>query len=138
MKKQFINAIERKCFTLFASFVIVFCSFSRSYALPDRPTNVAKTAEISYKGLKDDALVFKVDFKNEAAQPFVLVIKNETDVIYSKSFKGKALNSDVLVTEVPENCKLSFTIRAGNKDYTQNFEINSKTKVVEELLVKGI
>jgi len=139
MKKQLTNAIQKKVFTLLVAFVIVFSSTVTSYALPDRPSKVAKNAEISYKGLQDKSLVFKVDYKNESAQPFELVIKNEfNDIIFAKKFNASPLNTDVYLSDVPESCKLSFTIRSGKKDFTQTFEINTKTKIVEEFLVKGV
>lgn len=139
MKKQLTNAIEKKAFTLLLAFVTIFCSSVKSYALPDRPSNTAKSAEISYKGLQDKSLVFKVDFKNESAQLFELVIKNDfNDIIYSRKFSAKPLNTDVYLSDVPESCKLSFIIRTGKKDYTQSFEIDTKTKTLQEYLVKGI
>lgn len=139
MKKQVTNAIKKKVFTLLVAFVMVFCSSVKLYALPDRPSSNTKAAEISYKGLQDKLLVFKVDFKNESAQPFELVIKNDfNEIIYSKRFGAKALNTDVYLSDVPETCKLSFIIKTGKKDYSQSFEIDTRTKTVEEYLVKGI
>ncbi len=139
MKTQLTNAIKKKVFTLLVAFVLVFCSSIKLYALPDRPSALAKSVEVSYKGLQDKALVFKVGFKNEPAQPFLLIIKNEfNDVIFSKKFDAKPLDTDVYLSDVPESCKLTFQIRSGKKDYSQTFEINTKTKVVEEFLVKGI
>lgn len=139
MKKQTPNAIAKKFFTMLVAFAIVFCSSVTSYALPDNALKDAKAAEVTYKGAKDKLLMFKVDFKNEAAQPFQLVIMNDqNEVIYAKRFDPKPLHTDVYLSDVPESCKLTFTIATSGKDYKQSFEINSKAKFVEEFLVKGI
>ena len=83
MKKQLTNAITKKVFTLLVVLGTLGVVSEKSYALPDKPAKVTKAADISYKGLKDKMLVFKVDYKNEVAEPFQLMIRNDqNEVLY--------------------------------------------------------
>ena len=135
MKKQFITAISRTFSTVL---FVVFLSTSQSvYALPDSSIN--KEPEVTYKGLSDKKLMFNVNYRNEAADPIQLTIKNETgEIVYSKQFESKPLNRTMLFSEFPETSKLTFVITAGKKEISQTFQINTEVKTVEEFIVKSI
>ncbi|MDB5247721.1 MAG: hypothetical protein JWQ40_2115 [Segetibacter sp.] len=139
MKKQFTTAITKKAFTFLVALVIIFCSTQQSFAFADRSGSEIKTAEITYSGVKDKALIFKVDYKNESSENFQLIIRNEqNDIIYARKYDGKPLNTDIYLSDVPEDCKLTFVIRSGKKEFSQAFAINTSVKTVSELEVKGL
>lgn len=140
MKKQLINSIEKKVFTFLVAFVLLFGSYAKTYASPERPDGDTKSSYITYNGLKDNYyLVFRVDYKNEGAQAFDLVIKNEqSEVLYSKKFDAKPLNSDILLTEVPDGSKLTFSIITKKNKFSQSFAIDTKVKTIAEYVVKGL
>lgn len=136
MKKQIsIKAISKKAFP-----VLLFAILSMTqsaYALPG--TSVNKEPEITYKGVSDKKLMFNINFKNEAAQPLHLTIKNEAgEVIYATQFESKPLNKTIVFPEFPESGKLTFVMSAGKKEVAQTFQINAQVKTVEEFTVKGI
>ena len=134
MKKQLINSIEKKVFTFLVAFVFFFGSYAKIYASPN-----GESSYFTYMGLKDNFLVFKVDYKNELVQPFKLVIKNEVnEVLYQKMFDAKPLSTNVLLTEVPDNSKLTFSIVTINNNFSKSFEIDTKVKTTEEYIVKGL
>ena len=134
MKKQLINSIEKKVFTFLVAFVFFFGSYAKIYASPN-----GESSYFTYAGLKDNFLVFKVDYKNELVQPFKLVIKNEVnEVLYQKMFDAKPLSTNVLLTEVPDNSKLTFSIVTINNNFSKSFEIETKVKTTEEYIVKGL
>lgn len=137
MKKQLTKAISKKVFTLFFTAFVLCGGSQRSYALPD--STPAKGAEIVYKGLQDRKLVFIINYRNEAAETFQLIVKNDqNEILYFKEYDGKPLNTKMLFSEVPENCKLIFSIKTGKNEVSQAFEINTQVKTVEEFIVKGI
>ena len=139
MKKQSANATGKMAIAVLASFVFLFSSYSKTYASKDSATNAAKFNAVTYQGLKDKSLVFKVDYKNEMAKPFQLVIKGEeNETIYSKSFDAKPLNISILLNEVPENCKLTFEFQSPENNFSQSFQIDTKVTTVEEYVVKGL
>src|SRR4051812_38951742 len=126
MKKQFINSIAKKAFTFSVALVLIFGSYATASAADNETASEAKSSYVSYKGLKENYLVFKVDYKNEKVQPFQLVIKNEqNDVLYIKNFEAKPLDTDVLLTEVPDNSKLTFSIVSKKDNYSKSFTIDS-------------
>ena len=139
MKKQLINSIEKKVFTFLVAFVFFFGSYAKIYASPNAPFNSKESSYFTYTGLKDNFLVFKVDYKNELVQPFKLVIKNEVnEVLYQKMFDAIPLNTNVLLTEVPDDSKLTFSIVTIENNFSKSFEIDTKVKTTEEYIVKGL
>lgn len=138
MKKQLIS-IQKKGFAFLVAFALIFSTYATSFATPESRVRDEKASYISYKGLKDNYLVFKVDYKNEMAQPFQLVIKNgQNEVLYSKSFEAKPLNTNILLTEIPDNSKLTFLIQTKKSSFNQTFAIDSKVKTIEEYIVKDL
>lgn len=139
MKKQLNIPIEKKALKFLVAFALLFGSYVTSFATPVGPTKDAKSSYISYKGLKDKFLVFTVDYKNEMEQPFQLVIKNEhNDVLYSKSYEAKPLNKDILLTDLPDDSKLTFSIESKKNNYNQTFAIDTNVKTIQEYIVKDL
>jgi hypothetical protein len=140
MKKQFINSITKKAVAFSLAFALILAGYSNSFASASGPVGETKAAYVTYKGLKDDNhLVFRIDYKNESEQPFQLVIKNDHgDVLYSKAFDAKPLNSNILLTELPDNSKLTFSIVSKTGNYSQSFKIDSKVRTTQEYIVKGL
>ena len=139
MKKQLINSIEKKVFTFLVAFVFFFGSYAKIYASPTEPMSKDSAPYFTYTGLRDNFLVFKVDYKNELVQPFKLVIKNEVnEVLYQKMFDAIPLNTNVLLTEVPDDSKLTFSIVTIDNNFSKSFEIDTKVKTTEEYIVKGL
>ena len=137
MKKQSTAAISKRAVTLTLAAFLLLGFKSTASLLPDSTT--LKAPEIVYQGLQDKNLVFNVNYINETGEPFQLIVKNEENmVLYFKEYKDKLVNSRILFTEVPENCKLTFSIKTGKREVSQAFEINTRIKTVEEFVVKGL
>ncbi len=139
MKKQLINSIEKKALTFSVALMLVFGNYAKSFEVKADSAAKTKSSFISYKGLRNDHLVFEVDYKNELSEPFELIIKNDqNDILYKKAFDAKPLNTDVLLTEVPDGIKLTFSIHTRKNNLNQSFEIDTRIKTTEEYVVKGI
>jgi hypothetical protein len=137
MKKQSTASISKKAFSLTLAAFLLLGFHSNATVLPDSIT--LKGPEIAYQGLQDKNLVFNVNYTNETGEPFQLIVKNEENMIlYFKEYKDKVVTTKILFTEVPENCKLTFTIKTGKKEVSQAFEVNTQIKTVEEFVVKGL
>ncbi|HEX8356020.1 MAG TPA: hypothetical protein VF610_01340 [Segetibacter sp.] len=138
MKKQF-NAIQKKAFTFLLAAVIVLSSSATLYALPGVGTGEAKQAEIVYKGIQDKFLVFNIDYKNETNEDFFLIIRNEfSEVLFSRKYDAKPLTTNILLSDIPDDARLTFTIKTGKKEFVQGFRINSSVKLVADYDVKVI
>ena len=139
MKKQSVIATGMKALAVLVCFVVVSCSYSNSFASGGSIETAVKFNAVTYEGSKDQSLVFKVDYKNELAQAFKLVIRGEAnDVFYSKSFDSKPLTVNIVLKELPENCKLTFEFQSPEKNLSQSFQIDTNVKTVEEYVVKGL
>lgn len=139
MKKQSAYPIQKKVFAVLASFVIIFCTNLKTYAFTDSNSTAAKLTAVSYQGLKDKLLVFKVDYKNDLSKPALLVIRGDAnEILYRKLFEAKPSNTNILLSEVPENCKLTFEILTVEKSLSQSFQIDTNVKTIHEYVVKGV
>lgn len=139
MKKQLINSIEKKVFTFLVAFVLFFGSYAKTYASPTDPLGDNNSSYFTYAGLKNNFLVFKVDYKNELVQPFQLVIRNEVnEVLYQKKFDANPLSTSILLTEIPDDSKLTFSIVTVNNNFSKSFKIDTEVKTTEEYIVKGL
>src|SRR5438067_3378458 len=122
MKKQLIKSIGKKALTFCAIFLLIFGTYAKGFSAPAGPENSEKSSYIKYQGPKDNYLVFKVDYANELAQPFQLVIQNDhNEVLYTKAFDSRPLNTNVLLTEIPDDSKLTFSIVSKASNYRQSF-----------------
>ena len=139
MKKQSAVSIQKRAFTFLAALVIVISSSVDLYAHTEPKSSDLKQAQVTYKGLQDRFLVFHVDYKNELAQAFILTIRNEqSQVLYSKKYDAKSLSANILLSDIADDCKLTFAIKTGKKEFTQAFEINNRVKTVFEYEVKSM
>ena len=133
MKMQSTHAISRKVFSLILAAVISGLMPQTVSAHPGK--TLGKGVEITYAGTRDKGVIFNVNYKNELSQPFQLTVRNEqNDVLYIEQYGATVLHKSILFSEVPENCKLTFSIVVGRKEFSsQTFEIKSHVKTVEEL-----
>ncbi len=137
MKKQTTSAISKRALTFTFAAFLLFGFNSNATTLPDGVGS--KGPEIVYQGLQDKNLVFNVNYNNETGEPLQLSVRNEENlVLYFKEYKDKQVNTKILFTDLPENCKLTFSIKTGKKEVSQAFEINTEVKTVEEFVVKGL
>jgi hypothetical protein len=133
MKKQLAKTVS----TLLVAAVVLFNA--SVFAGPRRSSNNLQGVNISYSGLREKQLVFKVDYKNELAQPFQIIISNEfNDIIHNQKYDAAPLNTTLLLSEIPESGKITFTLRTADKEFKQTFEINREVKTVEEVVVKDV
>ena len=119
--------------------LVIATTASTVHAYPGKGFSLDRPFEISYKGAQDKLLCFKIDFKNEMNQPFQLLIINEQkEVLYKKDYDNKPLNTQLLLSEIPEDCRLTFVINTNDQKLTQSFQINKEVKTVEQFVVKGL
>lgn len=138
MKKQLTQTIAKKASLLILAVVILFGAAPASYAQTENNISL-KGVEITYQGLQNKKLLFNINYKNEVAEPFELIIKNEqNEIIFFQKYNAQPLNRSILFSEVNDNCKITFLIKTGKKELAQAFKINTEVKTSEEYLVKGI
>ena len=102
-------------------------------------TGSASTAEVSYVGNQEGEPLFNVMYNNSTGARFsIRVMDSEGRQIYQGVFKERKFNKKFKVTNADNYGKLVFVIRNFQDDSQQRFEVNSNTRVVEDILVKEV
>ena len=82
---------------------------------------------VKYQGIKDNSIVFKVDFNNPTAEKFSLIIKNDNgDVVYNQQFTDANFSKSVSFQNTDSEIHPVFVIRSANGEIVRQFSV-SKT-----------
>jgi hypothetical protein len=95
---------------------------------------------IKYVGKANDQLVFQVDFDNVNDEVFSLAIKDaDGNILYVDRFKDKKFSKRFKFDQSGyNNMKLSFIITTDKEKDVQAFEINSNTRVIDDVVVTNL
>ncbi|MFT3826466.1 MAG: hypothetical protein QM731_21275 [Chitinophagaceae bacterium] len=95
-----------------------------------------KSAIIKHLGNDGDNMYFQVLLNNESGEKFYLTVKDADGVIlFQETYNDKKFDKKFLLTK-GETDKVTFVLKSAKNNTTQSFEINSSTKLVEEIVVK--
>lgn len=148
MKKQlmrFVHAGVPSTFFKASAIVILLAgaSYTTIQAAPAsysvvNPDPGVKDAVIKHIGSTNETLLFEVKVANESGERFTILIKDDlgttlyrgvySDKNFSKKFQFPKADSD----------KIIFVVKSASGNKTESFEINSNTRVVEEVIVKRV
>jgi hypothetical protein len=147
MKKQMMRVVNTTLFSKFfkaSAFVLVLTGgyvaaqaspVSYAYSIPTPGTG---NVQISHISSNDQSLVFQVKVANVTGERFQITVKDESNnTLYRGTFTGKDFAKKFVLPKGDLN-KLSFIVRGASDNKTESFEINSNTKVVEEVTVTRI
>jgi hypothetical protein len=135
MKKQnFSSLVKKSILSLsFASLVLIGLATTASAST----TDTTPTPAVKYLGSLDGQPVFRVELNNETAKAQYLTIKDDQGVVlyaekikskqFSKSFKFE--NSD------RDNVKLTFIVETDKNVQSQEFKVNTNTRVLNDVVV---
>ncbi|MHA4812144.1 hypothetical protein ACX0G9_28880 [Flavitalea flava] len=102
-------------------------------------TGSATTAEVSYLGSQNGEPLFNVLYNNTTGSRFSLeVLDGDGMRIFLGSYNDKTFDKKFRVADASSNSKLTFIIRNFQDNSVQHFEVNSNTRLVEEVEVKAL
>lgn len=135
MKKQSIVSIAKK---LFFGNILAATLFLSAQAAP-RHTNTTfgpDKAEVKYTGTdRENQLSFKVKYNNPTGSNFSLSVLDENgEAIYKGYFNDKNFDKTVKLPKL-EATKVSFLIEDGKNNVKEQYTVNVKTSVLEEVTV---
>ena len=88
---------------------------------------------ITYQGVSDNSLVFKVNYENADNRKFWLIIKNDNgDVIYNKMFNDAHFAKTIFFKDTDTEINPTFIIRTSNNEIVRQFQVN---KIITETTV---
>lgn len=113
-------------------------TLSFSAIAADKASGKEAASAVQYVGTTESGIVFNVKYENATATPFSLIIKNEYgDVVYSQQYSDKSFDKKVMLTKEPGDARLTFIIKSSSANIKQSFDISTKTRTVEDVVVKN-
>lgn len=138
MKKQFFKTTAIKVYsTALITSMLALSAFTPAHAT--EKTENASAAQITYVGSSNSLMTFNVNYNNLAEENFVLELTDDMGhVLFEKKFNDKTFNKNIVLKNVGDKVKVNFAIRAGKNTINQKFDIDSQTRLVEEVIVTKI
>jgi hypothetical protein len=134
MKKQFFRTTAIKFYSTALITSMLVLGTLTSNAADKAETSSA--AQITYIGSTNNLMGFNVNYENVAQENFTLeLVDGQGRVLYTKKYSDKSFNKNIYLKNEGENVKVNFVIKAGKNTINQKFDIDSKVKVVEEVVV---
>jgi hypothetical protein len=141
MKKQSIHVIKPIIHSKFIKVTIALLIIANIAAAQTKAVAimepVANMAVVKHLGNPSGNMLFQVQYDNFSGDKFSLTIKdNDGAVLFQDIYTDKKFDKKFQLPK-GEADKLKITIRSGRNNI-QNFEINTSSRVVEEIIVKKV
>jgi hypothetical protein len=144
MRKHLMRVVSANSSKFFkaAAFVIVItmATAAKAQLTPVSSTisEVPIKAAVTYVATGNESLFFDVKVNNAEGEKFTIVVKDDNSTTlfrgtyYDKNFKKR------FVLPKTDSNKLTFQIRSESDSKSEIFEVNTKTRVVEEVVVTKV
>ncbi len=95
-------------------------------------------AVVTYVSGDAQTLQFDVKVNNASGEKFTIVVKDENGVtLYRNSFNSKDFKKRFVLPKTDSN-KITFLVKTEGDGKTESFEINSSTRIVEDVVVTRV
>lgn len=136
-----VNANFSKFFKAAAVVVIITMATSaRAQITPVSATvsELPSKAVVTYIATGSESLFFDVKVNNGEGERFTIVVKDDKgSTMYRESYNDRNFRKRFVLPKTDTN-KLTFQIRSESGSKSETFEINTKTRVVEEVVVTKV
>jgi hypothetical protein len=106
---------------------------------PENHSGSASTAEVKYIGSNEGDPLFNVLYNNSTGARFsVKVLDNEGHQLFQGVYTDRKFDKKFKVTDAGNYGKLTFVIHNFQDNSVQSFEVNSNTRMVEDVEVKEV
>jgi hypothetical protein len=142
MKKQsmrVVNTFLRSKFIRLTALLLIVVNMAaaqtKTVALREP---IANSAVVTHIGNLEGSVLFKVQYDNLSGEKFALTIKDlNGEVLYQEVYTDKKFDKKFQLPK--ENAgKLQFIIKSVRTNQAQTFEVNTNSRLVEEMIVKKV
>lgn len=133
--KQLMNFIAGKMpVVLIALLISVHAASATPVTGPDSP--VVSSVNIRHLGNVGNYMYFKVELSNPGGEKFSVVLKDQDGaVLFHETYNDKAFSKTFQILK-EDASRFTFVVKNGRAANTQSFEINTNTRIVEEVVVR--
>jgi hypothetical protein len=133
----------KKALRLSTLFILLITAGEVSRAAGNEPvekhSGSASSAEVKYVGSNEGDPLFNVLYNNSTGARFsVKVLDNEGHQLFQGIYTDRKFDKKFKVTDAGSYSKLIFVIRNFQDNSTQSFEINSNSRMVEDIVVTEV
>ena len=122
----------------FFAFTVTAILLSASASLQAQSTEAVKPAAIRHLGNTVETMNFQVKYDNEAGDKFAVVVRDQdNNVLFQEYYTDKKFDKKFALPKVDNN-KVIFQIKNVKDNAIQTFEVNTNTRLVEEVIVKRV
>lgn len=134
MKKQSFTIIRKGIRFSILTGSLLISSFALRAGTGKDPI---KKGDIQYVGKSNNYLTFNIDYPNKDQKKFVvqLIDKATDEVLYEREYKDSAFNKNIYLLVENTSCTVTFRIKSGKESLQQSFNIDTETKVIDDLAV---
>jgi hypothetical protein len=144
MRKHLMRVVNANFSSFFkAAAVVIIITLANSAKAQVTPvsapvTEVLAKAAVTYVATGDDSLLFDVKVNNEAGEKFTILVKDDkSSIIYRGNYYDKNFRKRFILPKTDSN-KLTFLIRSESGSQSETFEINTNTRLIEEVSVRRV
>lgn len=95
-------------------------------------------AVVTYVTTGNESLFFDVKVDNDEGKKFTIIVRDDNaTTLYRGSFSDKIFKKRFVLPKTDSN-KLTFHIRSESAFKSESFEINTNSRIVEEVIVKKV
>ena len=136
MKKQIISNAVRKTIFFFGVSSFFLFSFMPSVIAQEKPFQTPQVL-IKYIGSVENQPVFQIEFDNQNEETLNLSIKDEEgNLLYTERTKEKKfLKKFQYLTAEIDQVKLTFTESNEKERQAQSYEVNTRMRYVQDVVV---
>lgn len=136
MKKQNFSTLVKKSILLGFTSLLLIAGTTVSSA----QTSTSPEPTVKYIGTLDGQPVFGVYLNNLVGGVYYLTIKDETgSILYAEKFKGKEFSKKFKFENSDRrDVKLTFTVESKQGVQSQEFQVNTSTKVLNDVVVTSL
>ena len=130
MKKQILRSL--KIFVKGSFLALMLTVNAQAIAQPFDP--IVKAATVKHISTTDAKIIFQVSLENEAGERFGVSIKDEQgNTIFQDVYSEKKFDKKFLLDKSDNIGKLTFIVRSLKDNQTQVFEVNTTTRLIENV-----
>ena len=131
MKKQILRSLKIFVKGSFLALMLTFNVYAVAQPFDDP---IVKAATVKHISTTNDKIVFQLSLDNETGEKFTVSIKDISgNTLFQDAYSEKKFDKKFVFDKSEDIGKLTFVLRSLKDNQTQVFEINTITRLVENV-----
>lgn len=131
MKKQILRSLKIFVKGSFLALMLTANVYAVAQPFSDP---IVKAASVKHISTTDAKIIFQVSLENEAGERFGVSIKDEQgNTIFQDVYSEKKFDKKFILDKAENIGKITFVIKSLKDNQTQAFEVNTTTRIVENV-----